>query len=58
MARDTLRGLVGGARRVISRGITIGYRKPDRFEPVTVSAVRLTVEEAVGEARPVRIVLY
>jgi alpha-L-fucosidase len=58
VARYTVQGLVDGAWRRIGGGTTIGYRKLDRFEPVTVSAIRLTIEEAVGHPRPVRIALY
>jgi hypothetical protein len=58
VARYTLHGRSNGTWRVLSRGITIGYRKLDRFEPVPVSAVRLTIEETVGETGPVRIALY
>ena len=58
VARYVLEGLVDGTWRVLSRGTTIGYRKLDRFPPVSVSGVRLTIEESVGEAGPVRIALY
>jgi alpha-L-fucosidase len=58
VARYALEGRVAGTWRVLSRGTTIGYRRLDRFEPVSVSGVRLTVEDAVGEAGPVRIALY
>jgi alpha-L-fucosidase len=58
VARYTLHGRAGGTWRVLSRGSTIGYRKLDRFEPVAVSAVRLTIDEAVGEVRLRPIALY
>ncbi|NIM50789.1 MAG: alpha-L-fucosidase [Gemmatimonadales bacterium] len=58
VARYSLHGLVAGTWRVLSRGTTIGYRKLDRFESVSVSAVRLTIEEALGESGPVRAALY
>jgi alpha-L-fucosidase len=58
VARYVLEGWVGGTWRVLSRGTTIGYRKLDRFEPVSVSGIRLRVDEAVGEAGPVRVALY
>jgi len=58
VARYALEGRVAGTWRVLSRGTTIGYRRLDRFEPVSVSGVRLTVEDAVGEAGPVRIALF
>lgn len=58
VARYTLRGRVEGTWRVISRGTTIGHRKLDRFEPVTLSAVRLDIDEAVGPTRQVRVAVY
>jgi hypothetical protein len=58
VARYTLRGLVGGRWRVLSSGTTIGYRKLDRIEPVTVSAVRLDIEDSAGDPGPVSIALY
>jgi alpha-L-fucosidase len=54
----TLEGLVDNDWQVLTRGTTIGYRKLDRFEPVSVSAVRLTIEEAIGDPGPVEIALY
>jgi alpha-L-fucosidase len=58
VARYTLEGLVDGQWRELSRGETIGYRKLDRLEPVTVSGVRVRVDEAVGEAGPITVGLY
>jgi alpha-L-fucosidase len=58
VAGYTLSGLVDGSWRELSRGTTIGYKKLDRFDGVTVSAVRLEVEEAVREPGPVSIALY
>jgi alpha-L-fucosidase len=58
VARYTLEGRVNGAWRALSRGTTIGYRKLDRFEPVRVEAVRVNVEESVGEAGPIAIRLF
>lgn len=58
VSRYTLEGLVGNDWRALSRGTTIGYRKLDRFEPISVAAVRLTIEEAIGEPGPVEIALY
>ncbi len=48
----------GKSWQVLSRGTTIGYRKLDRIEPASVSAVRLTIEDAIGEPEPVGIALY
>ena len=58
VSRYELSGRVGGEWRVLTRGTTIGHRKLDRFEPVTVSAVRLTIEASVGDAGPVMVRLY
>jgi alpha-L-fucosidase len=58
VARYTLEGLVDGQWRDLSRGETIGYRKLDRLEPVTVSGVRVRVDEAMGEVGPITVGLY
>jgi len=58
VARYTLEGLVGSSWRILSRGATIGYRKLDRFDPVTVSAVQVRVEEAIGTTGPIEIGSY
>lgn len=58
VARYVLEGMVEGRWRELSRGTTIGYRKLDRFEPVTVTGARIRVEEALGEAAPVEVRLY
>jgi len=58
VARYTLNGMVDGEWRELSRGTTIGYRKLDRIGPVTVSGVRLSIEEAIGEPDAVKIALF
>jgi len=58
VARYTLHGMVAGTWRVLSRGTTIGYKKVDRFDPVTLSAARVQVDDAIGRAAPVRIALF
>jgi alpha-L-fucosidase len=58
VARYTLQGMVGGAWRTLSQGTTIGYRKLERFEPITVSAIRVDVGESMGDAGPVEVALY
>jgi len=58
VARYTLKGLVEGSWRELSSGTTIGYKKLDRFDAATISAVRLAVEETVGEPGPMSIALY
>ena len=44
--------------RPLARGKTIGYRKLERFEPTPVRRVRVVVEDAVADPRPLRIGLY
>jgi alpha-L-fucosidase len=58
VARYTLYGVVDGDWRVLSRGSTIGYAKLDRFEPVTVRRVRLTIEDAAGMPQGISVKLY
>src|SRR5258706_7639107 len=58
VARYTLYGAVDRDWRVISQGSTIGYAKLDRFEPVIVRRVRLTVEGAAGMPHDITIKLY
>jgi len=58
VAAYSLEGRAGASWHVLSRGTTIGYRKLDRFEPVSVSAIRLTIEDALGEPGRVGIALY
>lgn len=58
VAAYRLEGRINGEWRELSRGTTIGYRKLDRFESITVTGVRLRIEESVGAARPVTIGLY
>jgi hypothetical protein len=43
---------------VLSQGTTIGYRKLDRFDPVRVERVRLTIQDAVARPRPVELALF
>jgi alpha-L-fucosidase len=58
VARYLLEGSDGGAWRTLARGSTIGFRKLDRFDPVAVRRVRLTIEDAVDPPRPVRLGLF
>jgi alpha-L-fucosidase len=58
VARYVLEGTIGADWFVLSRGTTIGYRKLDRFTPVQVSRVRLTIEDALDTPRPVTLALY
>ena len=58
VAAYTLHGRVGRSWRPLSSGTTIGHRKLDRFEPIEVNAVRLTIDKAIGEPPPVSLALY
>ena len=58
VARYTVEGMVGGTWRPLSRGTTIGYRKLDRFAPVSVTAVRVTIEDAIEVPLSVAIHLF
>lgn len=58
VAAYTLEGEVDGEWRMLTRGTTIGCRKLDRFAPVIVRRVRLTIADAVGAPRPVRVGLF
>jgi alpha-L-fucosidase len=42
----------------LSRGTTIGYRKLDRFAPVRVRSLRLTIQTVAPLASPVEIRVY
>ncbi len=58
ISRYTVEGNTGRGWKTLSSGTTIGCRKLDRFEPVSVKAVRVTVEDAVGVPRPLKIGLF
>lgn len=58
VARYRLEARVNEKWVTLSRGTTIGNRKLDRFPAVTISGVRLRVEDGVGDAGPVAIRLY
>lgn len=58
VAGYTLYGSDGGDWRVLARGTTIGYAKLDRFEPVMVSRLRVTIAHAVAPPQPLMIRLY
>jgi alpha-L-fucosidase len=59
VARYTLEGSIDATTWTpLSSGTTIGYRKLDRFTPVSVQHVRLTIHESVGPLRPVTLGLY
>ncbi len=58
VARYAVEASDGGDWRTLTRGTTIGFRKLDRFDPVPVRRVRLSIEDAVDTPRPVKIALY
>jgi alpha-L-fucosidase len=58
IARYRIDGSNGGAWQMLARGTTVGYRKLDRFPPVRVQRVRLTIEDALEEPRPVTLRLF
>lgn len=58
VAGYAVEGSDGGAWRTLTRGTTIGYRKLDRFEPVTVRRVRVRIEDAVEMPASLSIGLY
>jgi alpha-L-fucosidase len=58
IAAYRLEGLVDGNWRILSRGLTIGYRKLDRWEPVPLRRMRLHVEDGWGAPPEVRVALH
>ena len=58
VARYTLYGAVDDDWKALAHGSTIGYAKLDRFEPVPVRHVRLTIEEAAEIPEGVAVRLY
>lgn len=57
VARYVVEYFEAGTWRVLSRGTTIGYRKLDRFAPVNVQRVRLTIEDSADSLEAVQISL-
>ncbi len=58
VGRYVVSGFDGTAWRELSRGETIGYRKLDRFEPLRLEQVRLSVEAVAAPIPPVRLRLF
>lgn len=58
VARYLVQGLTRGAWQPLARGTTIGYRKLDRFDPVEVSALRVTVEDALDTPPALAVAAY
>ncbi|HMH25299.1 MAG TPA: alpha-L-fucosidase [Gemmatimonadaceae bacterium] len=58
VALYTLYGAVDRDWQVLSRGLTIGYAKLDRFKPVTVRRVRIAIENAAEMPQGIGVKLY
>jgi alpha-L-fucosidase len=58
VARYLVQGLTRGGWQPVARGTTIGYRKLDRFDPVEVSAIRVTIEDALDTPPVVAVAAY
>jgi len=58
VSRYRLEAEVEGDWRFVTRGETIGYRKLDRFVPVTARRLRLHVEDFFGSPPDIRVGLY
>jgi alpha-L-fucosidase len=58
VARHIVEGRIGGEWRELVRGTTIGYRRSSAIAPVALEAVRVRVENAVEEPRPVEVRVF
>lgn len=58
VARYRLEGFDGRNWETLSRGTTIGYKKLDRFAPVMVQRIRLTIEESLAAPEHLGLRLY
>jgi alpha-L-fucosidase len=58
VSRYELEGYQENAWVPLASGTTIGYRKLDRFEPRTLTKVRLRVEASLEKPHPIRIGLF
>jgi alpha-L-fucosidase len=58
VARYTFEGRDTGDWQRLSTGTTIGYRKLDRVDPVSVRYLRLTIDEAVDSPREIALRVY
>jgi alpha-L-fucosidase len=58
VSRYTLYGAADSDWHVLSHGSTIGYAKLDRFAPMTVRRVRLTIEDAIATPERITLRLY
>lgn len=58
VSRYAVEAFDGREWRRLSAGTTIGYAKLDRFAPVTISRLRVLVEEAVSQPQPIGVRLF
>jgi alpha-L-fucosidase len=58
IARYSLEGRVRGSWVPLAHGLTVGYRKLDRFEPVLVRHLRLRLEDLRGNPPDLGVSLY
>ena len=58
VARYVVEGLTGAGWRELSSGTTIGYRKLDRFAPVTIQDVRVRVIESLEPGASVTLATF
>ena len=49
VARHVIEGSTGGTWTTLARGTTIGYKRLYRIPTVTLNALRLTIEESLGD---------
>ena len=52
VARFSVLGETSTGWRELARGATIGYARIERFAPVTVSAIRVVIEESIAPIEP------
>jgi alpha-L-fucosidase len=58
VARFSVHGEEPTGWRELARGATIGYARIERFAPVTVTAIRVVIEEAVAPVARLRLRTY
>jgi len=58
IARYRVEAGAAGSWRDVARGLTIGYRRLDRFDPGPVQSLRIHIEDAVAPPRAIRVGLY
>jgi alpha-L-fucosidase len=58
VARYRIEGWTNGAWKELSRGETIGYCKVAVFDPVELTRVRVTVEDAIARPLPLHVGVF